>query len=85
MSNEKFTMLDKLAADLEEVKEQLVAIQSEEIEDTSHFALPARIRRLEQLLASNAQDIDVCWDFLGELQREMGRLKITYLKNLRDR
>jgi adenylyl- and sulfurtransferase ThiI len=74
----------KLTAELKEVKEQLINIQSEEIEDTSHFALPARVRRLEQLLATNVQDINTCWERLGELQREMGRLKSTYLKNLRD-
>ncbi|KAA8996325.1 hypothetical protein F4V43_18620 [Paenibacillus spiritus] len=67
--------LDKLAAELEEVKEQLIIIQSEGIEDTSHFALPARVRRLEQLLATHVQDINTCWERLKELEREIGRLK----------
>lgn len=75
MSNDKTMLLDKLAADLEEVKEQLVAILNEEIENTSHFALPARVRRLEQLLATNVQDINICWERLKELEREIGRLK----------
>lgn len=67
--------LDKLAAELEEVKVQLLTIQNEEIENTSHFALPARVRRLEQLLATNVQDINTCWERLGELEREIARLK----------
>ncbi|WP_312149896.1 hypothetical protein [Paenibacillus odorifer] len=67
--------LDKLAAELKEVKEQLVSIQSEGIEDTSHFDLPARVRRLEQLLATNVQDINTCWERLKELEHEIGRLK----------
>ncbi|MEK3879792.1 hypothetical protein [Paenibacillus sp. FSL M7-0420] len=67
--------LDKLAAAIEEVKEQLVIIQSEGIEETSHFALPARVRRLEQLFATNVQDIYTCWERLKELEREIGRLK----------
>ncbi|MEK3716252.1 hypothetical protein [Paenibacillus sp. FSL R7-0333] len=75
MTNDKVMMLDKLAAELEEVKEQLITMQSNPIEDTSHFALPARVRRLEQLLATNLQDINTCWERLGELQRELGRLK----------
>lgn len=75
MSNDKTMLLDKLAADLEEVKEQLVAIQNEEIENTSHFALQARVRRLEQLLATNVQDINTCWERLKELEREISRLK----------
>lgn len=75
MSNDKAMMLEKLADELEEVKEQLVAIQSEGIEDTSHFSLPARVRRLEQLLATNVQDINTCWGRLRELEREIGRFK----------
>lgn len=67
--------LDKLAAELEEVKEQLITMQSEEFENTSYFSLPARVRRLEQLLATNAQDINTCWERLKELEREIGRLK----------
>lgn len=73
--NQQASLLDKLYAQLEDVKEQLVAIQSEEIGHTSHFALPARVRRLEQLLATNALDINACWTRLGELERELGRIK----------
>lgn len=75
MSENKLIMLDKLAAELEEVKKHLTAIHSEEIEDTSHFAIPARVRRLEQLLATNVYDINTCWNRLGELEREIGQLK----------
>ncbi|MBY3617990.1 hypothetical protein HGO21_00360 [Acinetobacter sp. CUI P1] len=75
MSNDKSMMLDKLSTELEDVKEQLKAIQNEGIENTSHFSLPARVRRLEQLLATNVLDINICWARLGELEREIGRLR----------
>ncbi|MFD5020869.1 hypothetical protein ACFWMP_18350 [Paenibacillus sp. NPDC058367] len=75
MSSDKSMMLDKLSTELKEVKEQLKAIQSEGIENTSHFTLPARVRRLEQLLATNWMDIKTCWTRIGELEREIGRIK----------
>jgi hypothetical protein len=75
MSSDKSMMLDKLSTELKEVKEQLKAIQSEGIENTSHFTLPARVRRLEQLLATNWMDIKTSWTRIGELEREIGRIK----------
>lgn len=73
--NENSFLLVKLAAELEEIREQLSAMQREEIEDTTHFGFPARFRRLEQLLATNTQDIKTCWERLGELEGEISRLK----------